>query len=310
MRLFISRRKLNSILTSFVDVLHFSSFLCHELSEYCNDQKKKMSGSLTESSKPVSYDISSTSSSICEIEEEDSAELFEINHGMPPMAPIKEEIESSFFSFDVHGRENHHDQEEEDIVYVAVGKSDSSLEALSWTLNHAVNASTMIYLVHVFPEIKHIPSPLGKLPKSQVNPQQLGSFMAQERGKRRELLQKFLDACNNSKVKVETMLIESDMVAKAILDLIPVLNIRKLVIGTTKSSLRKLKSKRGSGIADQILQSAPETCEIKIVCEGKEVIDQMINDSPSPHSNDHSSPKFKPQEDENNDSVSCMCFKI
>lgn len=142
-----------------MDFLHFSSFLCHELSEYCNDQKKKMSGSLTESSKPVSYDISSTSSSICEIEEEDSAELFEINHGMPPMAPIKEEIESSFFSFDVHGRENHHDQEEEDIVYVAVGKSDSSLEALSWTLNHAVNASTMIYLVHVFPEIKHIPSP-------------------------------------------------------------------------------------------------------------------------------------------------------
>lgn len=41
-----------------------------------------------------------------------------------------------------------------------------------------------------------------------------------------------------AQVKVETMLIESDMVAKAILDLIPVLNIRKLVIGTTKSSLR------------------------------------------------------------------------
>ena len=34
------------------------------------------------------------------------------------------------------------------------------------------------------------------------------------------------------------MLIESDMVGKAILDLIPVLNMRKLVVGTAKSSLR------------------------------------------------------------------------
>lgn len=39
-------------------------------------------------------------------------------------------------------------------------------------------------------------------------------------------------------VKVDTMLIESDTVGKAILDLIPVLNVRTLVVGTTKSGLR------------------------------------------------------------------------
>lgn len=39
-------------------------------------------------------------------------------------------------------------------------------------------------------------------------------------------------------VEVETVLIESDMEAKAILDLIPILNIRKLVLGATKSTLR------------------------------------------------------------------------
>ena len=37
-------------------------------------------------------------------------------------------------------------------------------------------------------------------------------------------------------VKVDTILIESDMVGKAILGLIPVLNIRKLVVGTAKST--------------------------------------------------------------------------
>lgn len=40
------------------------------------------------------------------------------------------------------------------------------------------------------------------------------------------------------KVTVDTILIESDMEAKAILDLIPILNIRKLVLYTTKSNLR------------------------------------------------------------------------
>lgn len=143
----------------------------------------------------------------------------------------------------------------------------------------------------------------------------------------------------------DTMLIESDLVAKAILDLIPILDIRKLVVGTTKSSLRfhfhssnfngigtlillylsvpflinfyiwvvllrKLKSGRISGMADHILQSAPKTCEIKVVCEGKEVIDQMINDSPSPCNNDHNSPKASQEKNEIPDSFSCMCFKI
>lgn len=260
---------------------------------------------------------SSSTSIIREIEEEEeenynssrsntSQPLFEINHGngMPmPLAPIKEETESSFFSFDVV-------TQEEDIIYVAVGKSQSSMDALSWTLRHAVNPSTSIFLIHVFPPVKFVPSPLGKLPRNQVNPEQLETFMAQEMGKRRQLLQKFLDACSKSKVMADTMLIESDLVAKAILDLIPILNIRKLVVGTTKSCLRKLKSGRISGIADHILQSAPETCEIKVVCEGKEVIDQMINDSPSPRNNDHNSPKASQEKNEIPDSFSCMCFKI
>lgn len=178
---------------------------------------------------------------------------------------------------------------------------------------------------------------VGKLPISQVNREQLDSYMAQERAKMGDLLQKFLNPCLASKVltlrtlyqhtffreqctmislpgviksrtwwhgksivkmfarsilhtkivliaqwihlynfslsfsfyaivgfnffppynqrmkkktlivmwqywfkqvEVDTVLIESDMVARAIIDLIPVLNIRKLVVGTSKSSLR------------------------------------------------------------------------
>ncbi|MED6131704.1 hypothetical protein PIB30_012141 [Stylosanthes scabra] len=209
---------------------------------------------------------------------------------------------------------------EEDIVYVAVGKSETSMEALTWTLkNMATTSSTMLYLIHVFPEIKHIPNPsvvsamtvgMGMIPKSQVSAEQVESFMAQERAKRRDLLHKFLQTCSACKVKVDTILIESDFVAKAILDLIPILQITKLVLGLNKSQLRKLRSRKGNGIADQVLEGAPESCKVRIVCEGKEVTEKITglgSPSPSPRATSMSHNKEK-KDPLKKDSVSCNCF--
>ncbi|KAL6990607.1 hypothetical protein U1Q18_008724 [Sarracenia purpurea var. burkii] len=157
---------------------------------------------------------------------------------------------------------------------------------------------------------------VGKIPISQVNPEQKEIHMIQETCKRREFLQKFLDVCSASKVKVDTILIESDMEAKALLDLIPILHIRKLVLGTNKSSLRrKLRSVRGSGIADQVLQGAPEFCEVKVICEGKEVlVDSTMSELWSPRGSVES-PKAAPEPEAEeiqsraNDSFGCTCFK-
>ncbi|KAJ1428635.1 UspA [Sesbania bispinosa] len=233
------------------------------------------------------------STSVSEIEEENSnsSQLY-LNDGPTPipipMATISEE-----------------ENEAEDTVYVAVGKSDTSMEALSWTLNNLVTPSTFVYLIHVFPEIKNIPNPLGvgMIPKEQVSPEQVESYMAQERGKRRELLHKFLQSCSASKVKADTILIESDFIAKAIIDLIPILQIRKLVIGANKSQLRKLRSRKGNGIADQVLQNAPESCKVRIVCEGKEVNEQIARAI----ANDSS---MSQKEDQQNEWLSCACFNF
>lgn len=46
-----------------------------------------------------------------------------------------------------------------DDVYVAVGKSDSSFDALSWALKNAVKPGSFVYLIHVFPEVQQIPTP-------------------------------------------------------------------------------------------------------------------------------------------------------
>lgn len=75
---------------------------------------------------------------------------------------------------------------------------------------------------------------VGMIPRNQVSAEQVESYIDKEKVKRRELLQKFLQSCSASKVKVDTILIESDLVAKAILDLIPILQITNLVIGANK----------------------------------------------------------------------------
>lgn len=83
---------------------------------------------------------------------------------------------SSQFSLDFHNHHHHHgstsssyhnhsqeEEGEEDAVYVAVSSSStsSSMDALLWTLNHAIlhPSSTTVFLVHVFPQIRHIPTP-------------------------------------------------------------------------------------------------------------------------------------------------------
>ncbi|KAF1875692.1 hypothetical protein Lal_00006322 [Lupinus albus] len=213
----------------------------------------------------------------------DSEELFEINimkeeeeeeEKVMSLDTIIEEYEydSTVFSLDIHNKCI-------DVIYVAVDDhGDSSLQALSWALNHAdVTPSTTLFLIHVFPQIKFIPTPLGKIPRSHVHPQYVNMYLTQERGKRKFLLQKFIHhLCLHSKVKVEIMLIEGDNVAKAIVDIVGSLNIRKLVIGTTKANLRKCESGRGNGIGEKVVKNGQESCDVKIICEGREVTEKYI----------------------------------
>lgn len=110
----------------------------------------------------LSSSSTSTTTSISEIEEEESSsqnddvpreikELFEIKK-FAPMPSIREEQfdKGSVISTG------------EDCVYVAVGKSTSSMDALDWTLKHVVSLSPpsiIVYLIHIFPEIRQIPTP-------------------------------------------------------------------------------------------------------------------------------------------------------
>ncbi|KAL1214044.1 U-box domain-containing protein 33 [Cardamine amara subsp. amara] len=195
----------------------------------------------------------------------------------------------------------------DDNVYVGVGKGDSSMEALRWAIDNLItSSSTLLFLIHVFPETRFIPYPLGKLTREKASQEQVESFMSQEREKRRTLLLKFLQACSASKVKVETILVESDSVAKAIQDLITILNIKKLVLGIDKSNARKATSMKGSSVPEQIMRSsAVDMCEVKVICQGKEIKMEEVVMERSPSK----SPVVqRPKKDQPVDPFACICF--
>ena len=76
---------------------------------------------------------------------------------------------------------------------------------------------------------------------------------------------------------------------------------------------RKLRARKGSRIADQLVQNAPEYCDVKIICEGKEVSMEQINGVPSPPPrssiDDSPKPKQNAVQEQYKDSFSCACFK-
>ncbi|KAJ7967853.1 U-box domain-containing protein 35 [Quillaja saponaria] len=262
---------------------------------------------LTETSQSLQLFTSTNGygSGVSEIEEEISSNQVSETNVNRVMETISEEYEDNLMSFDV-------DHRGEDCVYVAVGKSESSMEALSWTLKHVVTSSTMVYLIHIFPEIKHIPSPLITIFFFLGCPSLAFGWRATWPKKEAREEISFRNSLTHAlllRLRWIPSLLRVTLVAKALLDLIPILQMRKLVVGTAKSNLRRLKSRKGNGIADQLLQNAPESCEVKIVSEGKEVNEHMIG-SPSPSTScDDTSSKYPKTEDQQNDSFSCMCFK-
>ncbi|XP_074339225.1 uncharacterized protein LOC141677273 [Apium graveolens] len=124
---------------------------------------------------------------------------------------------------------------------------------------------------------KKIYSLVGMLSIGQLSRGQMQMYINEENTKWRNLLQKYISLCNDAKVLVDTMLMESDTVAKTILDLIAVVNITNLVMGSRRppsTSTHCLFSsifKIGVGKAAYVQKNAPRYCDISIVYSDKKV---------------------------------------
>ncbi|KAL0341565.1 UNVERIFIED_CONTAM: hypothetical protein Scaly_1819100 [Sesamum calycinum] len=185
-------------------------------------------------------------------------------------------------------------------VYVAVGKND--LHVLKWALDHAVSPGSRVFLVHVFPPVSYIPTPVGRLSRSQLSKDQLQVYIREESNKRKHLLEKYIRLCNESKVVVDTMLVESNASTKAILELIPVANITNLVMGTKQSSFSRL-SRKGLGKGEYVKKYAPDYCEVTVVHNDR---DRKTKDRQS-QTSDQIVPSQEPRATERH-FFECVCF--
>ncbi|KAM5571931.1 U-box domain-containing protein 52-like [Rosa sericea] len=169
-------------------------------------------------------------------------------------------------------------------VYVAVGKDDT--DVLKWVLDNAVFPGSRVFLVHVFPPITHIPTPVGRLSTSQLSEDQVRFYVNEENNKRKNLLKKYVCLCNNAKVTVDTMLLESNDRTKAITDLMSVLRITHLVIGTKRQPHSRLNyvvhaiRRKKLSLGEFVRKSAPEYCQVSIIHEGNKV---MVDEQKRPH---------------------------
>lgn len=194
-------------------------------------------------------------------------------------------------------------------VYVAVGKDD--MEVLKWVVTHAIMPGDRINLIHIFPPISYISTPVGRLWVGQLSPEQAKIYAIEEHNRRKNLLHKYIRLCIEHKVNVDTILIESNEITKAILDLIPVLNMTSLVMGTKNppSSRRLIK---GPSKGTVIKKNAPENCKVTLVYTGKKHMDnrEMVNHVSSSFlaSNDKRS-KVAQQKYEGN-YKQCTCFPV
>ncbi|KAL8465576.1 hypothetical protein ACS0TY_034891 [Phlomoides rotata] len=188
-------------------------------------------------------------------------------------------------------------------VYVAVGKND--LHVVKWALDHAVSPGSRVFLVHVFPPITYVPTPVGRLSRRQLSKDQVQVYIREECNKRKHLLEKYIRLCNESKVVVDTMLVESNASSKAILELIPVANITNLVIGTKQSPFSRL-SRKGLAKGEYVKKNAPEYCEVTVVNDGKKMKDQQAENK-----EEMAISKSKPNQVSRNSEkhfFECVCF--
>ncbi|GFZ17397.1 glycerol-3-phosphate acyltransferase 6 [Actinidia rufa] len=210
-------------------------------------------------------------------------------------------------------------------VYVAVGKDD--LDVVKWALDHAVSPGVRVFPCarvpsrHLHLHTRHIDQSfsicphflgilaidgstfciVGRLSRSQLSQEQARFYVNEENNRRRNLLQKYIRLCTDAKVTVDTMLVESNATAKAIVELIPVLNINHLVMGTKRphASRRLMK---GIGKGEFVTKNAPDYCEVTIVYEGKKLVDgQKV--VPSALTSDHHTTR---QSERN--FFECICF--
>ncbi|XP_028804840.1 U-box domain-containing protein 35 isoform X2 [Neltuma alba] len=169
---------------------------------------------------------------------------------------------------DKAGEKNELQHAPSSVVAVGIKGGKKSTTILQWALKRFVPEGRIMFkLIHVHASIKRIPTPMGNfIPISQVRPDVVNAFRKEVEWQKSQMLLPYKNMCDQEKVYVDTVVIESDDVAAAIAEEIAKGAVTKLIIGASSRSIFSSKLK---GIAAKISVCTPRFCTVYAISKGK-----------------------------------------
>lgn len=176
------------------------------------------------------------------------------------------------------------------VACLAIKGGRKSKYVVKWALEKFVPEGIVYFkLLHVRPVISRIRNHMGKLVHiSQVHDDVATACRKQVEWQVAEKLLPYKNMCNQRKVQVKIVQIESDDVVKAISGKIHELRIDKLVIGASSRSIFS----RGPDLSSKISESCSSTCMIYTVSEGKFLFRPSDSETNRSFSDDSSEASF------------------
>ncbi|XP_020240250.1 U-box domain-containing protein 35 isoform X1 [Cajanus cajan] len=154
------------------------------------------------------------------------------------------------------------------VVALAIKGNKKSKYVVQWALNKFVPEGMIVFkLIHVHAGIKGVPTPMGNvIPLSQVRNDVATAFKKEVEWQINQMLLPFKRLCEQRKVHVDVVVIESDDVATAIAEEVAKGVITKLIVGASSRGIFKSKHK---GMSAKISACTPRFCTIYAVSKGK-----------------------------------------
>ncbi|KAL0803015.1 hypothetical protein Bca101_058191 [Brassica carinata] len=152
-----------------------------------------------------------------------------------------------------------------------------SRRAVRWAVDNLLPMADRFVMIHVIPPING-----ERLPLEEVEERLVEMYVRDVKQEFETVFVPFLKMCKSNRTKVETLLLEYDDPAKALLRFIYKSGVNSLVMGSFNSNIFTRRAK-GPGVPCTVLKYAPETCEVYIVCRDRittKSMDPLINAVP------------------------------
>ncbi|OIV97779.1 hypothetical protein TanjilG_12536 [Lupinus angustifolius] len=156
------------------------------------------------------------------------------------------------------------------LIAVAIDKEKGSQNALKWAIDHLLNRSSIVFLIHVKLKPASLsPSPSLYSLRSGANSGDEGSVARTDPDVlNKTIFLPYRVFCTRKDIQCKDVLLENVDVPKALIEYVSNTGIQHLVLGSsTKTGL--LKRFKVSDIPGTISKGAPDFCTVYVVAKGK-----------------------------------------